>query len=475
MKRLLAFLIAALLSFTAVAYASEGFDLSTFTYDQLIELSHAVINELVTRPEWNNQVGTQQTPASENNNSVVDDGLDRVEVTVNDYVGLNLESCGYTSMGGDRRDYCADTNLLLVLVSTDGSYVNPNDKQQLREYRVVAQTPAAGTPFSIVTYGEEKNKGYEEIILFVTKDAAGEDSIPTVESVNASPNRETHYLRDYTGRTLENVGYVAMNGNRYDTYGPDGLIQIVVLDANGQVAEIDDEHYEYYIVTDQNVAPNTELSFTYATDDDGDDEAIDQSLKVLEITVEMSDIGAATLAEMEAREAELRASGTLVDMYQGTYEVGVDIKAGYYTISELNGSSNVYTYTDEAALESEEGEWYYLSGSEDAEYIVLRDGMILEVRSGAIKALWSEIITSGAEFSLYSGVYYVGTDIEPGNYEMTQLSDTCNVYIYKDDAEFAAEDGNWSYLSGEGDVEYFNLKNGMIVEIKGGAVIVTQK
>ena len=52
---------------------------------------------------------------------------------------------------------------------------------------------------------------------------------------------------------------------------------------------------------------------------------------------------------------------------------------------------------------------------------------------------------------------------------MTQLSDSCNVYVYQN------EDREWNFLYREGDKERYTLRAGMIIEITDGAAIATKK
>jgi hypothetical protein len=392
-----------------------------------------------------------------------------ITATVSDYVGLNLESCGYTSMGGERRDRYADATVLLVLQSIDGEYIDPNDEQQLLEYTVIAQNPAPGTPFDIITYPDEgMNLGYEEIVLYVKNIDDQTSTVPQIEDITPSPNRDTQYVRDYVGRSLENVGYIALNGNRYDSYGPDGIVKIITLDEEGYAVNIEGDYAKYYFVTAQDQAPNTEMAFTYSGEDDA--EVVDQSVDVIEVTVAMSEKGETILAENEAREEELRNSGALTDLYPGTYEVGADIEAGCYELAKNSEACSVYTYLSEDDLyNSDYWEWYYLSSADEKAFIMLKDGMYIKVQDSIAKSIKSDVDFSGNEFMLFSGVYYIGTDIESGKYELSLVSDSCNMYTYENETSFDNDDGSWNFLSYD-DTEYVYLREGMILSIKGGAL-----
>lgn len=52
---------------------------------------------------------------------------------IKDYAGKNIASFGYTSLGGDRRDSYGATSLALILVMEDGSYIDIEDENLLKE------------------------------------------------------------------------------------------------------------------------------------------------------------------------------------------------------------------------------------------------------------------------------------------------------------------------------------------------------
>lgn len=101
--------------------------------------------------------------------------------------------------------------------------------------------------------------------------------------------------------------------------------------------------------------------------------------------------------------------------------------------------------------------------------------MYVKVQNGAAKAKRSDFSTSGSQFLLFSGVYRVGEEIAPGSYEMTHYTDSCSVHLYQTEAAYQAKDGDWDYLYGKGDTEYYVLKEGMVISVSGGAATVTRK
>ena len=97
---------------------------------------------------------------------------------VKDYVGRNLANIGYTSMGGDRRDRYGDGTIELVLITNDGSYIDIDDEENMKNYVVTGQSVEPNTE---IKYTYEKysdgtecsslidTQNIEEIELYVKK------------------------------------------------------------------------------------------------------------------------------------------------------------------------------------------------------------------------------------------------------------------------------------------------------------------
>ncbi len=64
---------------------------------------------------------------------------DKYTCFIRNYVGKNLASFGYTSWGSDRMDHYGSAYLKLVLLTTDGSFMDVENEQQLSSYIVTAQ------------------------------------------------------------------------------------------------------------------------------------------------------------------------------------------------------------------------------------------------------------------------------------------------------------------------------------------------
>lgn len=89
------------------------------------------------------------------------------------YVGLNLETAGYTSMGGNRMDQYGDGFIKLVSVTDDGTYIDPSDHNTLKSYIVTSQSIEPGAEIHY-EYSSDfdfliHSQNISEIDLHVTK------------------------------------------------------------------------------------------------------------------------------------------------------------------------------------------------------------------------------------------------------------------------------------------------------------------
>ena len=396
---------------------------------------------------------------------------------VKNYVGRSLSLCGYTSLGGERRDEYGSMTLKLIMLSPDGAYIDPSDDEALDSYKVIAQYPEANTEFTITKDldGNNENIGYGEIILVVSKNGENVD-VPELKYVRPSPNKTLQFVRDYRGRNLADAGYTSLGGKQLDKYGPNCYIQLVITDDEGKRLDpSDNDDFIYYIVKDQDVEPDTEVTCYYSKDTSGKEILSGQTVDIIQITVAKSEIGQATIDALQAETEELRASGALQDLYQGTYEIGKDLTQGNYKFTQITDSCNLYIYTSKEALDNDDGEWCYLYGKGDMETWYLTDGMYVRVDGGATKAIRTDFTTDGSEFLLFSGTYRIGDEIAPGSYEMTLYTDSCSIYIFQNEAAYQDNQGDWDYLYGKGDSEYYVLKEGMVIVVSGGAASVTKK
>lgn len=245
--------------------------------------SHSVVNE---EPSTN-------APSS---NVEIKTSPDKYTWYIKNYVGKNMASIGYTSMGGDRMDTYGNAYIRLALVATNGDYVDIDNEDVLRNWVVVAQSILPNTElklsYQLDSDGNEydnliSHQSIEEILLAVAPIGENAD-IPALTTINVSPDRYTAYIYDYVGRTLAQCGYVSMAGKLMQQYGS-AYVNLAVYAEDGSYVDIQNsDSLKNYVVTRQSVAPNTELTMVYSKDSEGNeyDNLIDtQNIEEIELYV----------------------------------------------------------------------------------------------------------------------------------------------------------------------------------------------
>lgn len=90
-----------------------------------------------------------------------------------DYIGRNLAAAGYISMAGDLRDTYGKGSIKLSPVADDGSFIDTDDIESLKQYRVVSQSIEPNTKLSFTFDPEYDNivrsQNVQTIELKVTK------------------------------------------------------------------------------------------------------------------------------------------------------------------------------------------------------------------------------------------------------------------------------------------------------------------
>lgn len=218
---------------------------------------------------------------------------------IKNYVGKNIASVGYTSLGGSRIDSYGAGYLKLIFVNSNGSYIDINNEEEMKKYVVTAQNVKPNSEMKYIFQkdenGEEydnliENQTYEEIVLAVKEVGSSEEGITALKEINTSSDKYTRYIRDYVGRNLLSCGYLSLGGDYRDTYGA-GSIKFVLILENGSYIDItDEEEMKRYIVTGQSIPPNTELKMQFLKDENGEeyDNLIDyQSIEEIELYVSL--------------------------------------------------------------------------------------------------------------------------------------------------------------------------------------------
>ena len=199
---------------------------------------------------------------------------------VKNYVGLNLASIGYASLGGDRLDTYGAGHVELIMVTDDGTYLAPDDEELLDDYEVTAQDVQPGTEirleFMTDSDGEEYDnlvsyQSIEQIVLKVSPvGSEAAEGIPLTE-ITPSPDRYTYYIRNYVGRNLAACGYQSLGGDYLDEYGAGHIELVIVADDGSFVDPSDGEQLQQYAVIAQSIEPNTELKLELMTDSNGEE------------------------------------------------------------------------------------------------------------------------------------------------------------------------------------------------------------
>ena len=132
------------------------------------------------------------------------------------------------------------------------------------------------------------SQSYSQIVLCVKKVGSSEETTLGLTPINPSPDKYTLYIQDYTGRNLASCGYLSMGGKRMDHYGAGYIRFVIISDDGAYIYPQDTELLKNYVITGQSVAPNTELTYVFETDSDGneyDNLVHSQNLEEIELTV----------------------------------------------------------------------------------------------------------------------------------------------------------------------------------------------
>lgn len=266
MKKLVIIVLAALMLLTL---AQAEVDLSGMDYSALVELREQV-NAAIAACE----------PDAPHIPTAVKASPDKYTWYIQDYVGRNAAGFGYTSLGGDRMEEYGHGHAQFCFITEDGSYLDFSDQEILSRYVVVGQSPAPNTEMKLTfetnSDGEEydylvDHQSVEVIDLRVCR--IGEDAVSSAELTEnqPSPDKYTWYMRDYVGKNVYSFGYTSLGGDRMDEYGHGHIKFAFVADDGAYIDPEDEEILKQYVVTGQDIAPNTEIKMTYQTDSKGNE------------------------------------------------------------------------------------------------------------------------------------------------------------------------------------------------------------
>lgn len=143
-----------------------------------------------------------------------------------------------------------------------------------------------------IDYAALTDAELDELIREATAERSSRQTVHVPVAVNPSPDKYTWYVQDYVGRNAAGFGYTSLGGDRLEKYGA-GYLEFIFVTEDGMYIDIEDESLlQQYIVTGQNLAPNTEMKYIFRTDSKGNEYSnlIDfQSQRLIDLTVRRID------------------------------------------------------------------------------------------------------------------------------------------------------------------------------------------
>lgn len=240
---------------------------------------------------------TQSAEPKEDKSFSLKSSPDKYTQYVGKYVGMNAASVGYTSLGGDRMVEIGKGLLQITYVTADGTYVGVDDEENLKNYVVTAQSIEPNTEVKLTFQKDSDGKEYDNLVdhqsydkidLAVKKVNAEDDLTPELTSIDPSPDKYTYYIQNYVGKNLASVGYQSLGDDYRDAYGA-GTLELILVSEDGSYIDTSDSSVlKQYVITDQDIAPNTELKLNYMTDSNGEEYSnlVDsQSYETITLTV----------------------------------------------------------------------------------------------------------------------------------------------------------------------------------------------
>jgi len=270
MKRILAWLVATMLVFSGSVALALDIDYSALTDAELDELIREASAEKSSRQVVHAPVPVNASP-------------DKYTWYIQDYVGRNAAGFGYTSLGGNRLERYGAGYLEFVFVTEDGLYLDIEDEQQLQQYIVTGQNIEPNTEMKLVFQTDSNGKEYSNLIdwqsiRYIDLTAKrmdgtmlGEPVAFSLIPIEPSPDKYTQYIRNYVGKNLMSFGYTSLGGDRRDRYGAANLRLNLVSDDGTYIDPENKELLSHYVVTSQDVAPNSVMKLVFSKDDEGNE------------------------------------------------------------------------------------------------------------------------------------------------------------------------------------------------------------
>ena len=271
MKKLIALLLTCifLIVGTVSAFAID-IDYTELTDAELDELIREATAERSSRQTVHVPVTVNASP-------------DKYTWYVQDYVGRNAAGFGYTSLGGDRLEQYGAGYLEFIFVAEDGMFIDIEDEALLQKYIVTGQSLAPNTEMKYVFRKDSSGKEYSNLLDFqsvrlidltvkrIDGTMGGEPIAFELIPINPSPDKYTTYIRNYVGKNVASFGYTSLGGDRRDEYGAGNIKFNFVADDGAFLDPENIDILKQYVVTAQDVAPNSEMKLIFRKDSKGNE------------------------------------------------------------------------------------------------------------------------------------------------------------------------------------------------------------
>ena len=271
MKKLIALLLTCifLIVGTVSAFAID-IDYTELTDAELDELIREATAERSSRQTVHVPVTVNASP-------------DKYTWYVQDYVGRNAAGFGYTSLGGDRLEQYGAGYLEFIFVAEDGMFIDIEDEALLQKYIVTGQSLAPNTEMKYVFRKDSSGKEYSNLLDFqsvrlidltvkrIDGTMGGEPIAFELIPINPLPDKYTTYIRNYVGKNVASFGYTSLGGDRRDEYGAGNIKFNFVADDGAFLDPENIDILKQYVVTAQDVAPNSEMKLIFRKDSKGNE------------------------------------------------------------------------------------------------------------------------------------------------------------------------------------------------------------
>ncbi len=223
-----------------------------------------------------------------------------------------------------------------------------------------------------------------------------ESSAPV--KIKSSDDPHIQYVKNYVGMNARQVGYTALDEMRHDHYG-NGTLKIVFVTPDGSHIDLgsdendwDDSALQDWKVVSQSLDPNTEFTYTFTSDSDGEDTSLVATQTIDEIVLSVCKVGGSTKKAVNSTKVKpatdkytyfikdyvnrnladcgyLSLGGTFNDSYGPTY-IKIDIVSedGAYVDPSDSSSLESYVVVSQNVAPNSELKLVYSTDSNGEEY-----------------------------------------------------------------------------------------------------------